>query len=191
MTTVTKRGSGGTGRRARLRGVWSIPYGFKSRLPHTRTAAIAAVFFCASGGGICPSLPEGKKGMKRYAFRILCPYAGRAPGGTISGRRPPVRVPWPYGITLQLVPESKFDLASHGSRAISACTVEPMHGTSSVGFAGISGAHWAQGRADGMLKLFFCLRARFEIQTDVQTEPRDQKTVWAKYEVLRSGGCFT
>ena len=30
----TACGSGGTGRRARLRGVWSIPYGFKSRLPH-------------------------------------------------------------------------------------------------------------------------------------------------------------
>ena len=30
------RGSGGTGRRARLRGVWFTPYGFKSRLPHQR-----------------------------------------------------------------------------------------------------------------------------------------------------------
>ena len=29
-----KCGSGGTGRRARLRGVWVTPYGFKSRLPH-------------------------------------------------------------------------------------------------------------------------------------------------------------
>ena len=28
------RGSGGTGRRARLRGVWFTPYGFKSRFPH-------------------------------------------------------------------------------------------------------------------------------------------------------------
>ena len=27
-------GSGGTGRRARLRGVWFTPYGFKSRFPH-------------------------------------------------------------------------------------------------------------------------------------------------------------
>ena len=26
--------SGGTGRRARLRGVWFTPYGFKSRFPH-------------------------------------------------------------------------------------------------------------------------------------------------------------
>ena len=28
------RGSGGTGRRARLRGVWFTPYGIKSRFPH-------------------------------------------------------------------------------------------------------------------------------------------------------------
>ena len=31
---VSIRGSGGTGRRARLRGVWLTPYGFKSRFPH-------------------------------------------------------------------------------------------------------------------------------------------------------------
>ena len=30
------RGSGGTGRRARLRGVWFTPYGFKSRFPHQK-----------------------------------------------------------------------------------------------------------------------------------------------------------
>ena len=50
--------------------------------------------------------------MKRSAFRIYCPYAGQAPGGTISGRRPLPRVPWPNGITVQLVPESKIDCAS-------------------------------------------------------------------------------
>ena len=30
----SKCGSGEIGRRARLRGVWVTPYGFKSRLPH-------------------------------------------------------------------------------------------------------------------------------------------------------------
>ena len=33
-TEVVASGSGGTGRRARLRGVWISPYGFKSRFPH-------------------------------------------------------------------------------------------------------------------------------------------------------------
>ena len=35
------RGSGGTGRRARLRGVWFTPYGFKSRFPHQKEAHIS------------------------------------------------------------------------------------------------------------------------------------------------------
>ena len=43
----------------------------------------------------------------------LMSLRGTAARGTISGRRPPVRVPWPYGITVQLVPESKFGSASH------------------------------------------------------------------------------
>ena len=34
-------GSGGTGRRARLRGVWEFPYGFKSRFPHQSPNPIA------------------------------------------------------------------------------------------------------------------------------------------------------
>ena len=38
-TNLRSRGSGGTGRRARLRGVWITPYGFKSRLPHQTKAA--------------------------------------------------------------------------------------------------------------------------------------------------------
>ena len=38
-TNPWSRGSGGTGRRARLRGVWITPYGFKSRLPHQTKAA--------------------------------------------------------------------------------------------------------------------------------------------------------
>ena len=38
---------------------------------------------------------------------------GTAARGTISGRRPPVRVPWPESITCPLTSESKFDLASH------------------------------------------------------------------------------
>ena len=43
----------------------------------------------------------------------LMSLRGTAARGTISGRRPPVRDPWPYGITVQLVPESKFDFTSH------------------------------------------------------------------------------
>ena len=43
----------------------------------------------------------------------LMSLRGTAARGTISGRRPPVRVPWPYSITVQLVPESKSDCASH------------------------------------------------------------------------------
>ena len=110
--------------------------------------------------------------MKGYAFRILCP-ARTAARGTISGRRPPVRVPWPYGINLQLVPESKFDLASHGPRAVFVRAAETCADKSAAS-GGVSGAHWAQGRARLNRKLFLCLRAHFQIQTDVQLEPRDQ-----------------
>ena len=44
------RGSGGTGRRARLRGVWFTPYGFKSRFPHQNTSRFfnRLVFFIFS-----------------------------------------------------------------------------------------------------------------------------------------------
>ena len=35
---IQASGSGGTGRRARLRGVWFTPYEFKSRLPHHKEA---------------------------------------------------------------------------------------------------------------------------------------------------------
>ncbi len=38
-------------------------------------------------------------------------------------------------------------------------------------------------RADGKLKLFLCPRAHAQIQTDVQTERRDRKTVWAEHRV--------
>ena len=39
-------GSGGTGRRARLRGVWFTPYGFKSRFPHQKSIkALALMHF--------------------------------------------------------------------------------------------------------------------------------------------------
>ena len=45
-TDKWSRGSGGTGRRARLRGVWITPYGFKSRLPHqTKAPSIRIVLF--------------------------------------------------------------------------------------------------------------------------------------------------
>ena len=42
-------GSGGTGRRARLRGVWFTPYGFKSRFPHKQTELYWFGFFVFFG----------------------------------------------------------------------------------------------------------------------------------------------
>ncbi len=39
------------------------------------------------------------------------------------------------------------------------------------------------GRADGKLKPSLLPRARFKIQTDMQTELRDRKSVWAKHGV--------
>ena len=48
------RGSGGTGRRARLRGVWFTPYGFKSRFPHQKKqVGISLPAFFASRNGQC------------------------------------------------------------------------------------------------------------------------------------------
>ncbi len=120
--------------------------------------------------------------MKRSAFQILCPCAGRAAGGTSQAEVPPAG-PWPYGINLQLVSESKFESASHGPRAVFVRAAETC-ADKSAAFGRDSGAHWAQGRADGILKLFFCPRAHAQIQTDVQTEPSDQKSVWAKHRVL-------
>ena len=56
-----------------------------------------------------------------------CCFANSAPcAGPICGANS-----WPYGITLQLVPESKFDLASHGPRAVSVRAVCAMLGASS------------------------------------------------------------
>ena len=45
------RGSGGTGRRARLRGVWFTPYGFKSRFPHQKKQVGFSLpaFLCGNG----------------------------------------------------------------------------------------------------------------------------------------------
>ncbi len=39
-------GSGGTGRRARLRGVWITPYGFKSRFPHQKKDTKLETILC-------------------------------------------------------------------------------------------------------------------------------------------------
>ncbi len=50
---------------------------------------------------------------ERLRLSDLCPYAGQAPGGTISGRRPLPRVPWPESITCPLTSDSKIDCASH------------------------------------------------------------------------------
>ena len=119
--------------------------------------------------------------MKRSAFRIECPCAGRAARGTISWPTsvasqtlPPVRVPWPYGITLPLVSESKFDFTSHVlARSL---LVQLKHAQTSLRpHGGDSGAHWAQGRAPLNQNLFPHSRAHAQIQTDMQTELYDQK----------------
>ena len=50
-TACETRESGGIGRRARLRGVWSDSYGFKSRLSHhERTGSYEPVFSCPKTG---------------------------------------------------------------------------------------------------------------------------------------------
>ena len=50
-TANKTRESGGIGRRARLRGVWSDSYGFKSRLSHhERTGSYEPVFSCPKTG---------------------------------------------------------------------------------------------------------------------------------------------
>ena len=70
-------------------------------------------------------------------------------------------------------------------RAVSACTAEPVHGTISVGFAGISGAH-CTGRALFGPKLFLFLRAHIQIQNRVHTGPVRSKTCLRFYAC--SGG---
>ena len=112
----------------------------------------------------------------------LMSLRGTAARGTISGRRPPVRVPWPYGINLQLVPESKIDCASHVlARSL---FVQLKHAQNK--FCGLRrrfSRALGTGRANGMLKLFLCPRAHTQIQNCVRTERRDRKTVWAKHGV--------
>ena len=111
--------------------------------------------------------------MKRSAFRILCP-ARTAARGTISGRRPPVRVPWPYGITVQLVPESKIDCISHGPRAV-CVRASGMVRRQVCGLRQRFRRALGTERADGKSENKPYLRAHIQIQTDVQTEPRDRK----------------
>ena len=69
-------------------------------------------------------------------------------------------------------------------RAVSVRTAETCAGQVLRPYGGDSGAHWAQGRARLNRKLFLYLRAQFEIQTDMQTELRDQKSVWARIDVF-------
>ena len=113
---------------------------------------------------------------RRVLLRKLCPLCG-----SICGVNS-----WPYGITVQLVPESKFDLASHGPRAVSARAAETCADKSAAS-GGDSVAHRAQERAGLNRKLFPHPRAHFQIQTDVQTEPSDQKSAWAEHRVLSFG----
>ena len=48
-------GSGGTGRRARLRGVWFTPYGFKSRFPHKTDSSESVFCFFITPNSRCTS----------------------------------------------------------------------------------------------------------------------------------------
>ena len=119
---------------------------------------------------------------KRYETLRVSDYMSCADGGTGDHLRPkaPCAGPicgansWPYGITVQLVPASKSDCSSHGPRAVSIRAAETCADKSAAS-GSISGAHWAQGRARLIRNLFPHPRARFEIQTDMQTEPRDRK----------------
>ncbi len=53
-TQTATCGSGGTGRRARLRGVWYIPYGFKSRFPHYLKNGMTSVLYFLKQNGAFP-----------------------------------------------------------------------------------------------------------------------------------------
>ena len=134
--------------------------------------------------------------MKGYAFQNLCPartaasttasvrgthlmadeccFANSAPcAGPLAGEH---NLPSHIGIEIRFCiprPRAIFD------RAVCA-----MLGASSSASGGDSGAHWAQGRANGKLNLFFLPRAHTQIQTDVQTERRDRKSARAKHGVL-------
>ena len=153
--------------------------------------------------------------MKGFAFRIYVPardggehdcvgagdtsqadeccFANSAPcAGPICGANS-----WPESITCPLTSESKFDLASHVlARSL---PVQPKHAQtmsdaptqSCWPYGGDSGAHWAQGRADGKLELFLYPRAHAQIQTDMQPEPCARKPLGRSVEFRRRDGCFT
>ncbi len=66
-------GSGGTGRRARLRGVWFTPYGFKSRFPHQKEQV----------GNRLPALFLREAGVTRTS---VCGFACKMPTESASKR---------------------------------------------------------------------------------------------------------
>ena len=67
------RGSGGTGRRARLRGVWFTPYGFKSRFPHQtgiiRTLSNQGSYFSLQGITSVFKSPADKRRARSFYTR--------------------------------------------------------------------------------------------------------------------------
>ena len=67
------RGSGGTGRRARLRGVWFTPYGFKSRFPHHKKSdhICDRLFYCAETGAVDNPTAAGGTGALAKQGRVV------------------------------------------------------------------------------------------------------------------------
>ena len=84
--------------------------------------------------------------MKRSAFRIYMSLRGTGAGeGTSQAEVPSPEGPLAVWHKLTARPGIEIRLRIPCPRAVFDCVVEPMHGTSPVGFASISGAHWAQG----------------------------------------------
>ena len=99
-----------------------------------------------------------------------CCFANSAPcAGPICGANS-----WPYGINLQLVPESKIDCISHGPRAV-CVRAAGMVRRQVCGLRQRFRRALGTERADGKSENKPYLRAHIQIQTDVQTEPRDRK----------------
>ena len=107
--------------------------------------------------------------------------------GTGAGRdhlRPKAPPEGPLAVWHKLTARTGFEIRSctPRPRAVFVRAAETCADKSAAS-GSISGAHWAQGRAFGKLKQFLLPRAHVQIQTDVQTEPRDRKTVRAEHGV--------
>ena len=63
--------SGGTGRRARLRGVWFTPYGFKSRFSHQGTLFV--FLYSAGMAELADALDSGSSEVTFVQVQVLLP----------------------------------------------------------------------------------------------------------------------